>query len=67
MIRLRYCFKYLLLVIFGLSIVVSQPFLIPAQAINKEAQQQKEADLLTQRGQKQLGATLLGIRCIIKE
>ncbi|MHC5674381.1 CHAT domain-containing protein [Nostoc sp.] len=33
---------------------MSQPFLIPAQAINKEAQQQKEADLLTQRGQKQL-------------
>ena len=54
MIRLRYCFKYLLLVIFGLSIVVSQPFVIPAQAVNKEAQQQKEADLLTQRGQKQL-------------
>lgn len=54
MIRLRYCFKYLLLVILGLSIVVSQPFLIQAQAINKEAQQQKEADLLTQRGQKQL-------------
>ncbi|MHC5830148.1 MAG: CHAT domain-containing protein, partial [Nostoc sp.] len=33
---------------------MSQPFLIPAQAVNKEAQQQKEADLLTQRGQKQL-------------
>lgn len=54
MIRLRHWFKYLLLVIFGLSIVVSQPFLISAQTINKEAQQQKEADLLTQRGQKQL-------------
>ncbi|MDM9580334.1 CHAT domain-containing protein [Nostoc sp. GT001] len=54
MIRFRYCFKYLLLVILGLSIVVSQPFLIPVQAVNKEAQQQKEADLLTQRGQKQL-------------
>lgn len=53
MIRLRYWFKYLLLVIFGLYIVVSQPFLISAQTINKEAQQQ-EADLLTQRGQKQL-------------
>lgn len=54
MIRLRHWFKYLLLVIFGLSIVVSQPFLISAQTINKEAQQQKEADLLIQRGQKQL-------------
>lgn len=54
MIRLRYWFKYLLLVIFGLSIVVSQPFITSAQTVNKEAQQQKEADLLTQRGQKQL-------------
>lgn len=54
MIRLRYWFKYLLLVIFALSIVVSQPFLTYAQTVNKEAQQQKEADLLTQRGQKQL-------------
>ncbi|MCC5618690.1 CHAT domain-containing protein [Nostoc sp. CHAB 5836] len=33
---------------------MSQPFIIPAQAVNKEAQQQNEADLLTQRGQKQL-------------
>ena len=54
MIRLRYWFKYLLLVIFGLSIVVSQPFLTSAQTVNKEAQQQKEADLLIQRGQEQL-------------
>lgn len=54
MIKLRYWFKYLLLVIFVLSIVVSQPFLTSAQTVNKEAQQQKEADLLTQRGQKQL-------------
>ncbi|MFN6454675.1 MAG: CHAT domain-containing protein [Nostoc sp. EfeVER01] len=33
---------------------MSQPFLTSAQTVNKEAQQQKEADLLTQRGQKQL-------------
>ncbi|WP_375515249.1 hypothetical protein [uncultured Nostoc sp.] len=33
---------------------MSQPFLISAQTINKEAQQQKEADLLIQRGQEQL-------------
>lgn len=54
MIRLRYWFKYLLLVIFVLSIVVSQPFITSAQTVNKETQQRKEADLLTQRGQKQL-------------
>ncbi|WP_242063598.1 tetratricopeptide repeat protein [Nostoc sp. FACHB-892] len=33
---------------------MSQPFLTSAQTVNKEAQQQKEANLLTQRGQKQL-------------
>ncbi|MHC5861407.1 CHAT domain-containing protein [Nostoc sp.] len=33
---------------------MSQPFLTSAQTVNKEVQQQKEADLLTQRGQKQL-------------
>ena len=52
MISFRYLCKYLLLGILGLSIDVSQPTLILAQE-NKDAQHY-QAELLNQRGQKQL-------------
>lgn len=54
MLKYRYWFKYLLLVIFGLSIIVSQPSFILAQEVNKATQQQKQAQLLTQKGYEQL-------------
>lgn len=54
MLKYRYWFKYLLLVILGLSIVITQPSFILAQEVNKATQQQKQAQLLTQKGYEQL-------------
>lgn len=54
MLKYRYWFKYLLLVVFGLSIIVSQPSFILAQEVNKATQQQKQAQFLTQKGYEQL-------------
>lgn len=54
MLKYRYWFKYLLLVVFGLSMIVSQPSFILAQEVNKATQQQKQAQLLTQKGYEQL-------------
>lgn len=52
MLKYRYWFKYLLLVVLGLSIVITQPSFILAQEVNKATQQQ--AQLLTQKGYEQL-------------
>ena len=52
MTRYRHWLKYLLAGILALFIVIVQPSIIPAQAV-QEAQQQ-QAELLTQRGQEQL-------------
>lgn len=49
MLKYRYWFKYLLLVILGLFIVITQPSFILAQEVNKATQQQKQAQLLTQK------------------
>lgn len=54
MLKYRYWFKYLLLVVFSLSIIVSQPSFILAQEVNKATQQQKQAQFLTQKGYEQL-------------
>lgn len=54
MLKYRYWFKYLLLVILGLFIVINQPSFILAQEVNKATQQQKQAQLLTQKGYDQL-------------
>lgn len=53
MITPRYLFKYLLLGILSLTIAASQPSAIWAEVTNKQAQQQ-QAEVLNQRGQKQL-------------
>lgn len=54
MIKFQYWFKYSLLGILALSIVVSQPSITPAQTSNKKAQQHNQAQVLTQEGYKQL-------------
>ncbi|MHC5771548.1 MAG: CHAT domain-containing protein [Nostoc sp.] len=46
-------FKYLLLCILGLSIAIGQPSLILAQEVSKQTQQH-QAEVLNQRGQRQL-------------
>ncbi|MBD2247800.1 CHAT domain-containing protein [Nostoc sp. FACHB-888] len=46
-------FKYLLLCILGLCIAIGQPSLILAQEVSKQAQQH-QAEVLNQRGQRQL-------------
>ncbi|MCC5640156.1 CHAT domain-containing protein [Nostoc sp. CHAB 5844] len=53
MIRLRHLFKYLLIGILGLSITISQPFLITVFATTKEIQHE-QAQYLTNKGNKQL-------------
>ncbi len=53
MIRFRYFFKYLLLGILALTIAISQPCMILAEQVSKQAQQ-RQAEVLNHKGQRQL-------------